>query len=189
MNDHTTMLCDRERSFLAVVDVQTRLMSAMPEASRSAVLGGTSVLLQAAEYLSIPTAITEQYPKGLGRTCPELIDNQPEVCETVEKTAFSASGVEGFDQLLGMSKRTQVIICGVETHVCVLQTALNLRISGVEVFVAADAVCSRDEQNKSNALERMMSAGVHVSNVESIVFEWLGDASHPRFRDVSALIK
>ncbi len=182
-------LCDKARSILVVVDVQTRLMAAMQAEQREAVIAGASRLMRAAGLLDVPRIISEQYPRGLGSTEPRLLKHTPPVFERIEKTAFSVSGVKEFDELLAMSARQQVVLCGAEAHVCVAQSALQLLSKGVEVFVAADAVCSRDNGNRDNALARMRSAGVIVSNVESILFEWLGDAKNPAFRDVSSLIQ
>jgi len=155
---------------------------------RSAVIDGARRLMRAAGLLDIPTIIIEQYPRGLGHTEPALLAHRPPVCECIEKTAFSARGVKAFDELLAMSDRSQIVICGVETHVCVLQSALQLHRDGFGVFIAGDAVCSRNPANRDNALERMRDGGVVVSNIESIIFEWLGDSTHPAFREVSALL-
>src|SRR4051794_1485939 len=165
---------------LAVIDIQERLAAAMP--AREAVVRTTGILLEAAGRLGIPVLITEQYPKGLGRTVAELEPRVPGGAVRVEKTAFSGCGA------LAIS-RPQVVIAGMEAHVCVLQTALELAAEGREVFVVADAVCSRTEANSANALARMQAAGVIVTNVESVLFEWLRDAKHDHFRDISKLIR
>lgn len=181
-------LCRQSQTLLLVVDVQTRFMAAMQRASRDAVIDGACRLMRAAGLLDIPTVITEQNPRALGHTEPALMASRPPVCECIEKTAFSVRGVPAFDHLLAMIDRKQVVICGVEAHVCVLQSALQLQRDGFAVFVAADAVCSRSTANRDSALARFTSAGVVVTNVESIIFEWLGDSTHPAFREVSALL-
>lgn len=181
-------ICRQPHSLLLVVDIQTRVIAAMPGTERDTVIAGSGRLMRAAGLLDIPTVITEQYPSGLGPTDPAVLKHSPPVCERIEKTAFSARGVKAFDQLLAMSDRSQVIICGVETHVCVLQSALRLQRDGFTVFVAADAVGSRSPANRDIALARMARAGVIVSNVESIICEWLGDSTHPAFREISALL-
>jgi nicotinamidase-related amidase len=107
----------------------------------------------------------------------------------LEKTAFSCCNAEGFDAAACADQRTQWILCGMEAHVCVLQTALELRARGLEVFVVADAISSRTEANRDNALARLRQAGVIVSNTESVLFEWLRDASDPQFKVLSALIR
>jgi nicotinamidase-related amidase len=167
-------------SSLVVIDIQERLVALM--AARESVVRGTGILLQAAGSLGIPVTVTEQYPRGLGKTVAELAAKLPENAVKVEKTCFSASPVLVLD-------RPQVVLAGMEAHVCVLQTALELAASGREVFVAVDAVCSRTEVNRANALERMRSAGVVLTNVESVLFEWLRDSTHEQFRALSKLIR
>jgi nicotinamidase-related amidase len=167
-------------SALAIVDIQERLSAAMP--SRDTVVRAAGILLTAATRLGIPVLVSEQYPKGLGRTVPELASALPGTATVVEKTAFSACAA------LPIS-RPQVVLIGMEAHVCVLQTALELAAAGREVFVVADAICSRTEENRANALARMRDAGIAITNVESVVFEWLRDASHEHFRELSKLIR
>lgn len=189
MNQTGAAICEQAQSLLVVIDVQTRLMAAMNRESRDAVVGGAGQLLRAAGLLDIPVIISEQYPRGLGHTEPVVAEHKPAVCEVVEKTAFSVRGVEQFDKLLEMTGRRQIVLCGAEAHVCVLQSALMLCRDGYDVFVAADAVCSRATGNRDNALFRMQSAGAAITNVESVLFEWLGDSRHPAFKDVSAIIQ
>ena len=189
MNQPTAAICRQDQSVLVVVDVQTRLMAAMQSDTRDRVVNSVKTLLRAASALDIPTVITEQYPRGLGHSEPTVLQNKPSVCEVLEKTSFSVCGVDRFNQLLAMSGRNQVVMCGVEAHVCILQSALQLHLAGIDVFVVADAVCSRTDANRENALARMQFAGITLASVESIVFEWLGDSKHPAFKDVSALIQ
>ena len=152
----------------------------MPE--RDAVLRNTALLLEAATRLSVPVMLTEQYPKGLGPTVPDLAAKLPPGATRIEKTAFSACGA------LPLS-RPQVVLAGMEAHVCVLQTALELAAAGREVFVVGDAVCSRTPANYANALDRLRASGVVLTNTESVVFEWLRDAAHEHFRALSKLIR
>jgi nicotinamidase-related amidase len=167
-------------SALAVIDIQERLASAMP--AREAVARATGILLEAAQRLGVPVLVSEQYPKGLGVTVAEVAAKLPEGAARFEKTRFSAFGALP-------SERRQVVIAGMEAHVCVLQTALELAAAGHEVFVVEDAVCSRSEANRANALSRMRAEGIVVTNVESVVFEWLRDARNEHFRDLSKLIR
>jgi nicotinamidase-related amidase len=167
-------------SALVVIDIQERLAAAM--SARESVVRATGVLLEAAGRLGIPVMLTEQYPKGLGPTAAEVLGKLPDGSIRVEKTCFSASSSL-------MLTRPQVVLAGMEAHVCVLQTALELAAGGLEVFVAADAVCSRTEFNCSNALARMQSVGVVITNTESVLFEWLRDAAHEHFRALSKLIR
>ncbi len=183
------MVCRREDSALLIVDVQTRLAAAMSARAREDVLRNSGILIDAALQLGIPIIHTEQYPRGLGATEPALAERLDGHAQRLEKTAFSCCGADGFDAAACADQRTQWIVCGMEAHVCVLQTALELHARGVEVFVVADAVSSRTEVNRTNALERLRQAGIVVSNTESVLFEWLRDASHPQFKALSALIR
>ena len=181
-------LCRRQDSALLVVDVQTRLAAAMPAGGRERVLRNTGILADAARALGIPIAHTEQYPRGLGPTEPELARHLSGA-QRLEKTSFSCCGAAGFDAVVCGDARTQWIVCGMEAHVCVLQTALELRARGLEIFVVEDAVCSRSDTNRHNALARLRQAGIVVSNTESVLFEWLRDAADPQFKTLSALIR
>lgn len=167
-------------SALVVIDIQERLAAVMP--ARQAVVRATGILVEAAARLHIPVLVSEQYTKGLGATVPELAVKLPEGSLRIEKTSFSACAV------LPLT-RPQVVLAGMEAHVCVLQTALQLSAAGREVFVVGDAVCSRTEANYCNALVRLQAAGVVVTNTESVIFEWLQDAGHEHFRALSKLIR
>ena len=178
--------CDRRHSRLLLIDLQERLLAAMPEDERALVERNTGRLVEAARLLDVPVEATLQYPRGLGPfTAPLDRLLQPDDART-EKTAFSCCADEN---LVCRLTGTDVIICGAETHVCVLQTALELLAAGEAVFVVADAVCSRDPRLKANGLERMQSAGGIITNHESVLFEWLRDAADPQFRAVSRLIR
>ena len=185
----TAALCSAGQSLLAVVDTQTQLAAAMPPAKRAEVLRNTAILLQAASLLSVPVLLTEQYPNGLGKTEPALTQLLPPATPIIEKTCFSCAGATGFMESVRHSQRNQIILAGMETHVCVLQTALDLHATGMQVFVVEDAVCSRRVRNKTNALARLRAAGVIVTNTESVLFEWLRDARHEHFKKISALIR
>lgn len=167
-------------SALAIIDVQERLAAVMP--ARDAVVRAAGILAEAAARLGIPVIVTEQVPKALGRTVAELAAKMPATCAPIEKTAFSACGALAIE-------RPQVVLAGMETHVCILQTALELAAAGKQVFVVEDAVCSRAEANRANALARMRAAGVVVTNTESVLFEWLRDSAHGEFRAISKLIR
>jgi len=182
-------LCDANHAQLVVVDIQTRLAAAMAEADRERVIRNAGILIQAAGMLGIPTIASEQYPKGLGPTEEAVAWHFPDSLTVFDKTSFSCYANEPFHQALTANGRQQVVLAGMETHVCVLQTAIELQADGYQVFVAADAVCSRDPQNHRNALDRLAQTGVVVTNTESVLFEWVRDARHPRFKDVSALVK
>jgi len=138
-------------------------------------------LLQGTRLLEVPALVSEQYPKGLGRTVPEigLQDEQP-----LEKSVFSAARAEDFD----LGGRDQAVVCGIETHVCVSQTVHDLLEKGLEVHVPADAVGSRHRVDYERGLERMERAGAVVTTVEAALFELLGRAGTPEFKAVQQLI-
>ena len=173
---------DRERTALVVVDVQEGFRKAIPDFER--VAKATATLIQGAEAIGIPIVVTEQYPKGLGETVPEVAEHLPEGTEPLDKVCFSAADAQGFD----LDGRDQALICGVETHVCVNQTTIDLLGSGVEVQVAEDAVGSRFEENKRVGLHKMERAGALLTSVETALFELLGRAGTDEFKQVQKLI-
>ena len=182
-------LCSADNSQLVVVDLQIRLLAAMSEIDRATLVKNAEIILQAASALEIPVSYTEQYPKGLGPTVPAIMENMPEGAEAIEKTCFSCCDVDAFRQSLEKTGRRQVVLIGQEAHICILQTSLELAAMGFRVFVVEDAVCSRFEVHKRNALMRMRHAGVVVTNLESVLFEWVRDATHPQFKLVSTLVR
>jgi nicotinamidase-related amidase len=173
---------DPERTTLVVVDVQEAFRKAIPDFER--VTKATATLIEGAEAIGIPVIVTEQYPKGLGETVPEVAEYLPEGTEPLEKVCFSATDAEGFD----LGGRDQVLVSGIETHVCVNQTVLALLDSGVEVQVAEDAVGSRFEENKRVGLHKMERAGAVMTSVETALFELLGKAGTDEFKRVQKLI-
>lgn len=185
----TTSLCQAGSSRLWLIDVQTRLLGAMREEDATRVVRQATILARVANLLNIPTTLSEQYPKGLGKTEEQLAGVIPANALMVEKTRFSCCGLPEYQRQLEAADRRQVVIAGIEAHVCVLQTALELAQRDHQVFVVEDAVCSRNPENTGNALARLRQAGVIVTNTESVIFEWLGDANHPQFKAASALIR
>ncbi|MBL1319526.1 MAG: hydrolase [Methylophaga sp.] len=181
------MTLKENNSLLVLIDIQQRLLSAMPEHAGEAMVHQAAVLGQAANKLNIPVMVTEQYPEGLGETV-EALQSQVSFPEKIEKTCFSCADSNNFMSSLRTSHRRQVILTGMETHICVLQTALALIAQGFQVFVVEDAICSRTQQNQDNALHRLRQAGVIITNTESVLFEWLSDAKHPAFKTLSKLI-
>ena len=188
-NRQTSLLCSPDKSCLLVIDIQTRLLSAMPKRVLERLKYNSAILLNTATTLSIPIFATLQYPKGLGPIEPTVNDLLPADVKKFEKTCFSCLDAEGFRQALDESGRKQVILLGVEAHICVLQTALQLQEAGYQVFIAMDAICSRHRENYENALNRLQQAGIIISNTESIIYEWLSDAKHAQFKSISALVK
>lgn len=179
-------LCERRHSRLLLIDLQERLLAAMPEDDRADVIRNTGRLIEAARLLEVPIEATLQYPRGLGAISSSLGGLLETDDGRTEKTAFSCCADH---DLVHRLTGADVIICGTETHVCVLQTALELLAAGESVFVVADAVCSRDPRLKANGMERMRAAGAVITNHESVLFEWLRDAADPQFRAVSRLIR
>jgi nicotinamidase-related amidase len=173
---------DRDRTALVVVDVQEGFRKAIPDFER--VAKATAALIQGAEALGVPIVVSEQYPKGLGETASEVAERLPEGTEPLEKVVFSAADAEGFD----LGGRDQALVCGIETHVCVNQTVLDLLDAGTEVQVAEDAVASRTEENKRIGLHKMERAGATLTSVETALFELLGRAGTDEFKTVQKLI-
>lgn len=180
------MLLTREKSCLLVIDVQERLMTAMSEGARLRANG--ALLLKAAGKLGVPVLVSEQYPKGLGPTLPELANLAPED-SVVTKMEFSCTAAPGYLDRLKATGRGQPVLAGIEAHVCVLQTALGLRALGYPVFVVADAVASRRPESVALAIARMRDEGCSIVTTEMVVFEWLGRAGTPEFKELSALVK
>jgi nicotinamidase-related amidase len=180
------MLIEREKSCLLVVDVQERLAPAMAE--REAAVRNCAILMKAAARLGVPVVVSEQYPQGLGPTIPELKALAPAEA-FLAKTSFSCAGDPGLAARLRALGRKQIVIAGMEAHVCVLQSALGLAQAGYDCFVAADATASRAPANKEAALARLREDGVRVVTTEMAVFEWLGRAATDELREVSRLIK
>jgi len=182
-------LCNANNSCLVVIDIQTGLTATMPVKVLARLKRNIDILLQGANTLSIPILATEQYPKGLGPTEPEIVELLPDNALKFEKTCFSCTGAEYFLQQLEETGNKQVILIGIEAHVCVLQTAVQLIAEGYQVFVVADGVCSRHRENYEASLKRMSRANVVICNAESVLFEWLRDAKHEHFKKLSSLIQ
>jgi nicotinamidase-related amidase len=192
-------------SILVLIDVQERLLGAFPEATRDRLLPRLGLLLTAARELSIPTVVTEQYPQGLGPTLAELREAAGPDVPTLAKTTFSCFGDPAFVPALANARRmplpatslealaeagTSLILCGIETHVCVLQTALDALAAGFSrVIVPADAVAARHEADHAVALSLMDREGAWITTAESLVFMLLEDARHPAFKPLSARIR
>ena len=179
------MLLDAQDGVLFIVDIQARLAPAMPDPE--ATIGRASILLAAAQRLDVPTVVSEQYPQGLGHTDQRL--PLPPTARVFAKTAFSAARDPAILAHLEGLGRRRIVLCGMETHVCVLQTALDLLARGFSPAVAADAVASRSPERRRLGLERMAAAGVTIVDSEMVVFEWLGAAGTPAFKELSRLIR
>lgn len=175
------------RSALAVVDVQERLFPAMAAAHQPTVVKAIRVLAALAREASWPVLVTEQYPKGLGRTLPELAEALGRSAAPIEKLTFSAARAPGVLERLGDAQA--VVVTGIEAHVCVLETVLDLLEHGLRVFVPWDAVASRREEDRSTALALMRRAGATITSSETLVFQLLGEAGGPAFKRLAPLLK
>ena len=182
-------------SQLVIIDMQVKLAAAMPADAMQQVTKNCSILAKAAALFNIPAVLTEQYPQGLGATLPAIKQHCQNV-KVIEKTAFSACGEPKFNQQL-QRENSHIILVGMEAHICLMQTALDLialTTSGDNklaktVFVVEDAIISRNPANKANAIARLQQAGCVITNTESVLFEWLGNANHQAFKQISALIR
>lgn len=184
MNRHETVLrC--EDALLLVIDFQQRLVDVMSR--KGSVTDEISRLIQGMKRLNVPILATEQYPQGLGPTVPsvaELLDP----AQILSKMTFSCCGLVDFDARLKSLQRRQIVVTGIETHVCVLQTVLDLLANGYQVHVPVGATCSRADANRDNALARMEKAGAVLTNLESVLFELLVEAGTDDFKAVRKLI-
>jgi nicotinamidase-related amidase len=180
---HPTRMAPADTALL-VIDVQERLMTKIPGAQ--ALTRNIAFLIDAARLLGLPVLATEQYPKGLGATVPELASRLP---ERPDKLAFSCCALASVPESLHRQARPKVLLAGIEAHVCVLQTALDLLALDFRVYLPADAVASRYAIDQEMALRRLEQAGAIVTTSETAVFEWVGSSSHPQFKAISALVQ
>ena len=175
----------KEESLLLIIDVQERLVPAMKYGKK--VIKNTNVLISAAHEMNMPIIVTEQYPKGLGQTVPEIKEGLKDALK-FEKTRFSAC-IEEVVAALETKKRKKIIITGMETHVCVFQTARDLIGLGYDVFVVSDGVSSRTEENHKNGLDLIKTMGGIVINTETVLFDLIKRSGTPEFKVLSKLIK
>ncbi|REJ78393.1 MAG: hydrolase [Acidobacteria bacterium] len=176
-----------EQTVLAVVDYQEAFRGFIDqfEAVTPAIIN----IIRGFSVLGLPVLVTEQYPKGLGHTIAEVIEVLPELTPVIEKTAFSSCGADPFEEHLRAAGAKQVLICGIETHICVSQTAHDLLDKGYQVHILTDAVGSRFPVNKEAGLEKMIASGAIPSSVEMALFELMRDSKHSCFRDIQAIIR
>jgi len=179
-------MLDIEKCSLVVVDVQGRLAQLMY--GKEALFANIQILIKAAKILDIPIVWCQQSPDTLGPTVPEIAELLSDA-EPINKASFSCCGDEQFINKLNSLGRQQVLLCGIETHVCIYQTAVDLRNRGYEVNVAADAVSSRTLENKQIGLEKLRAEGVSIGSTEMALFELLKTAEHPRFKQIAKLVK
>ena len=183
-------LLQRDRSALVVIDMQERLMPAIADAD--AVTHTAGILIEASRQLDVPVVVTEQYPKGLGSTVDAIASRLPNGAAVIGKMTFSAarnfdfaSQIDGFKA----DGRDHIVVCGVESHVCVMQTAADLDAQGCTVHIVGDACGSRAPASKEAALERFGALGISLVTIEMVLFEWLEVAGTPEFKAVSRLVR
>jgi nicotinamidase-related amidase len=174
-----------QNSALVAIDVQEKLMNIMPR--RDELIASLQKLIGAARILKLPTLVTAQYVKGLGPVCQEIAKATPGITP-MEKTAFSCCGSEEFMRAVKDLRRQRVILCGIEAHVCIQQTAIDL-MKDYFVYVAADAIGSRHRHDHKVAVERLRDCGAVITTVESAVFELLRESGTDQFKQILPLFK
>lgn len=185
----SNLKCNVEDSLLVVVDVQTKLTAAMPIKVLARLQKYTSIVLKGASMLNVPVIASEQYPKGLGSLEPEIGRLLTDNSTVIDKTCFSCVDSKHFMETIEKSGRKQIIVVGMEAHMCVSQTVMDLLEKDYIVFVAMDAICSRRRENYDIAIKRMGDAGAIITDSESVVFEWLRDANHEHFKYFSSMVR
>ncbi|NLX90862.1 MAG: hydrolase [Firmicutes bacterium] len=181
-----TIKIHKEDAILVLIDFQERLMPAME--NNEELVATVIKLIKGCNIMEIPKLVTQQYTKGLGPTIPGIHEALGKY-RPIEKTSFSAMGEPAFAEALEKTGRKTVVLAGVESHVCVQQTALDLLEKGYHVFLAADCVSSRQNSDKKYALKRMAQAGAFLTTCEAVLFELCGDSRRPGFKEISALVK
>lgn len=180
------MLIKSKDSCLIVIDMQERLVPAMQAPART--IKNTRLLIKTATRLDVPVMLTEQYPKGLGRTVPEIASAAVSL-PIYEKMSFSCIEEPAFASAFAAQKRNQAIITGMESHICVMQTAAQLMDQGTQVFVVTDATSSRTLESEQACLDRLQAIGAGIVTTEMVVFEWLAKAGTAAFKELLPLIK
>ena len=178
---------DRNKTVLVVVDLQEAFRSPINDFAQ--IVSRASIAARGFQILNLPVIVTEQYPKGLGRTAEEIILSLPPDCEIIEKTTFSSCGASAFKDKLKALGASQIVLCGLETHVCINQTAHDLLNENYEVHLLTDCVSSRYTHDREAALRKMQANGVVPSSVEMALFELMRDAKHEQFKAIQELIK
>jgi nicotinamidase-related amidase len=175
------------QSALVIIDMQEAFRTKI--AGFSEIAARIAVMVEAAKLLNLPLIVTEQYPKGLGRTASEIREALPDSLEIIEKTTFSSCGVQQFERELERVGAKQVLVCGIEAHICINQTVHDLLARGFEVHLLTGCIASRQPANKKVALRKMQMSGAILSSIEMALFELMRDAKHEQFRAIQGLIK
>jgi len=180
-------ILDKDKTALVIIDFQEAFRNVVPKFD--CVSKNISNIVRGFRILNLPIVVTEQYPHGLGKTAREILDILPENTKTIEKTAFSSCGQVEFLEYLTGANIKQVLLCGLEAHICVNQTAHDLLNNGFDVHILVDSLSSRTKENKQIGLSKMSMNGVVSSSVEMALFELLGDSKHEHFKAIQALVK
>ena len=175
------------RSALAIIDMQEAFRSQMAEFAETA--ARIAVMVQGARLLGLPIIVTEQYPKGLGHTASEIAAVLPGGIEIIEKTAFSSCGAQQFERRLAGTAANQVIVCGIEAHICVNQTVHDLLAGSYQVHLLTDCITARHQDDKKTAVRKMQRSGAVPCSVEMALFELMRDAKHDQFKAIQGLIR
>lgn len=178
---------DADKAVLVVIDIQERLVPAMPQKVYARLRNTVAMLAEAAKLLGIPIVTTEQYPQGIGHTVPELSETCSQ--KVVEKVSFGCCGEPGFVAAVKESGRSQVLLTGMEAHVCVYQTVLGLLEEGYHVHLLRDAICSRNKLDFLTGVANAAQAGAVVTTAETVLFQLLKESTHDQFKAISRLVK
>ncbi|HVE59216.1 MAG TPA: hydrolase, partial [Pyrinomonadaceae bacterium] len=179
-------ILDITRTALVVIDLQEAFRSAMPEFPQ--IVSRAAMAVRGFQILNVPVIVTEQYPQGLGKTAEEILFSLPDDYEPLEKTTFSSCIAPFIGKLNDLGAK-QIVLCGLETHICVNQTAHDLLANGFEVHLLTDAVGSRYSQDRDAGLSKMLASGVVAATVEMSLFELMRDSKHEQFKEIQSLIK
>lgn len=180
-------ILDKNKTILVVIDMQEAFRGAIGDFPQIA--SRIAMAVRGFQILDLPIIVTEQYPQGLGRTADEILFNLPDDFEVIEKTAFSSCGEKAFLDKINEFGAKQILLCGIEAHICVNQTAHDLLVQNFEVHLLQDCVASRFEHDKRAALRKMKSNGVMPSTVEMSLFELMRDSRHEQFKAIQDLIR
>jgi nicotinamidase-related amidase len=180
-------ILELSRSALLIIDMQEAFRANIPDFNRFA--SRIAIAARGAQFLNLPIIVTEQYPKGLGHTASEILEVLPNDINVIEKTTFSSCGAQEFQAQLGQSKTSQVLVTGIEAHICVNQTVHDLLAAGFQVHLLTDCITSRKENDRVVAFQKMQSSGAILSAVEMALFELIRDAKHEQFKAIQGLIK
>ena len=185
MAHHNTL--ELTQSALVIIDMQEAFRTKIPDFTE--VAGRIAMMVEAAKLLTLPIVLTEQYPRGLGHTATEIKVALPSGLEVIEKTTFSSCGVQEFKTQLDRAGAKQVLVCGIEAHICVNQTVHDLLAGGFQVHLLTDCISARTESNQQVAIAKMQASGAILGSIEMGLFELMSDAKHEQFKAIQGLIK